>query len=61
MPTIKLTKRDIERALREGVSVRLWDSELRGFGVRISSKGKASWIVRRRLGAGGRGAKETWG
>lgn len=61
MPTIKLTKKHIEttRANLNGRSVYLWDAELRGFGCRVT-KGKVSWIIKKRLGEGGRQSKQVW-
>lgn len=61
MPTIKLTKKHIEttRANLNGRSVYLWDAELRGFGCRVT-KGKVSWLIKKRLGEGGRQSKQVW-
>ena len=61
MPTRKLTKREIEskraEASRTGSAVVLWDQDLKGFGCRVSASGKASWLVKKLLGAGGREAR----
>ncbi|WP_052699129.1 site-specific integrase [Hyphomicrobium sp. 99] len=54
----KLTRQAIEKAYRSRVVATLWDADLRGFAFRISPKGKASWLVKRRLGEGGRNAKQ---
>lgn len=60
MGTTKLTRREVEaarsRAQRTGQAQLLWDSDLSGFGCRIAASGKASWLVKKRLGAGGREA-----
>lgn len=54
----KLTTKMIEKAVRSGNVCTLWDSSLRGFAFRLSPKGKASWLIKRRLGEGGRNAKQ---
>jgi integrase len=63
----KLTKRNIEglrkqaiadlkaRGAREAI---LWDEELAGLGLRVGASGVASWLVYKRLGSGGKGAKQ---
>jgi integrase len=38
----------------------LWDSDVKGFGVRCLPDGRASYLVKRRLGEGGRKAKVVW-
>lgn len=62
MPVAKLTQNGIQKAIKaienNGLSIVLWDSELTGLGLRLSPKGKASWLVKARLGAGGRDAKQ---
>ena len=64
MPSLKLTKRDLERARKQavanGLPSILWDSELKGFGCRVSPLGKISWLISKRLGAGGSKAKRVW-
>lgn len=61
MPTLKLTKREIEsarsKASRACSAVILWDQDLKGFGCRVATSGRASWLVKKMLGAGGREAK----
>ena len=56
-----ITVRDIEaaraRASKTSKAVMLWDDDLRGLGCRVAPSGKASWLVKKRLGAGGRQAK----
>ena len=56
-----ITIRDIEaartQAARSHKAVMLWDDELRGLGCRVAPSGKASWLVKKRLGLGGRQAK----
>ena len=61
MGTVKLTRREIDasraQARRTGVAVVLWDEDLKGFGCRVAPSGKASWLVKKLLGTGGRGSK----
>jgi len=54
----KLTKATIEKAFKAKRSVTLWDDTLKGFAFRVSPKGKGSWLIKRRLGEGGRNAKQ---
>lgn len=57
----KITKRSIDGAnLPEKGDVFLWDSELRGFGVRIKSTGSRSFLVQYR-NQGGRSRRLTLG
>lgn len=67
MPT-KLTKRNVESLRKEALSslkstnkreLIYWDEALTGLGLRIGKTGKASWIVYKRLGNGGQGAKQV--
>lgn len=55
----RLTKSTIEKAIRSGSDQVLWDEDLKGFGCRVSKTGRATWIVKRRLGAGGTQAKQV--
>ena len=67
MPTVRLTKRNIEAAMRSqraraehetpAREVILWDDQLKGFGLRLSRSGRAYWLVLMRIGAGGTEAK----
>lgn len=55
MPTIKLTKRALD-GIRPGSTITFWfDSELKGFGLKVMPSGVMTWIVEYRPGAGGRG------
>jgi integrase len=60
MPTIKLTQPAVERLKppRSG-RVEYWDSQLPGFGLRISATGRKSWVVMYRVG--GKLVRETLG
>lgn len=50
----KLTKRMADAAAPRTARYVLWDSELKGFGLRVSPSGGKSWIVEYRPGEGGR-------
>ena len=50
----------ISQAIKSKAKTVLWDDELKGFGVRIYSSGAGSWVIVKRLGAGGRGSKLVW-
>ncbi|MGU3493668.1 tyrosine-type recombinase/integrase [Xanthobacteraceae bacterium A53D] len=55
MPTIKLNRRNVA-GLQAGAAAAVWfDTDLKGFGLRIMPTGARSWIVEYRPGAGGRG------
>jgi integrase len=54
MGTIKLTKRSIETLVKSGKEQLWWDSELRGFGMKVTTKGTKIFVVQYRMG--GRGA-----
>lgn len=56
MPTGKLTKRVVD-AITPGPTRTIWyDSELKGFGLKVEPSGVMTWIVEYRAGAGGRSA-----
>lgn len=54
MGTIKLTKRTVDTLVSAGKEQLWWDSELRGFGVKVTAKGSKIFVVQYRMG--GRGA-----
>ena len=54
MPTTRLTKRTIDAVSPGDRPVVLYDTELKGFGIRIAPGGARSWFVEYRPGAGGR-------
>lgn len=53
---IKLTAKVIDAAQPEAKRFVIWDTEKKGFGVRVETTGLKSFIVRYRLGQGGRNA-----
>lgn len=56
MPTGKLTKRAVD-AITPGPARTIWyDTELKGFGLKVEPSGVMTWIVEYRAGAGGRAA-----
>lgn len=55
MATGKITKRTVDALLLATVEGFLWDEDLRGFGLKTTSRGAASYVVQYRMG--GREAK----
>jgi integrase len=60
MATVKLTKRTVDAAEPRTARYELWDSELRGLGLRVQPSGLKTFFVRYRAGAGGRGAAKEF-
>ena len=54
--TAKLTGRTVEAAKAEEKRYVIWDTEKKGFGVRVETSGLKSFIIRYRAGQGGRNA-----
>ena len=53
----RITKRLVDAATPvPGRDIWLWDSEIKGFGLRVRSSGRKSYVVEYRPGAGGRSA-----
>jgi integrase len=50
-----ITKRTVDAAKQEAVRYTLWDTELRGFGLRVAPTGSKTFIARYRVGGGRRG------
>lgn len=58
MPTIKLTKRAVD-GIEPGNAIGFWyDTDLKGFGLKVMPSGVMTWIVEYRPGAGGRGVSK---
>lgn len=55
MATGRITKRTLDALLANGVTGFLWDEDLKGFGVKTTAQGSASYVVQYRMG--GREAK----
>ncbi|MDQ0997030.1 integrase [Phyllobacterium ifriqiyense] len=61
---LKLTQKAIETQVKglDGNAVYLWDTELSGFGARLSPSGEVSWLVQKFIGGrGGRAVRQTIG
>ena len=52
--TVKLTKRTVDAITPGDRASIVYDTDLKGFGVRIAPNGSLSWLVEYRPGAGGR-------
>ncbi len=50
MPKTKITFRNVEAASSEGKDTFLWDSDLRGFGLKVTKAGTKSYVVQYRMG-----------
>lgn len=50
MATGRISKRTLDAFQSSGVTGFLWDEDLKGFGVRVSSLGSASYVVQFRMG-----------
>jgi hypothetical protein len=55
MSVEKLTKRNVDAIVAGARSTIHYDSELKGFGIKVTSTGSKSWCVEYRPGSGGRG------
>lgn len=51
---VKLTKRTVDAIIPGDRASVAYDTELKGFGVRVAPKGSLSWFIEYRPGAGGR-------
>ncbi len=60
MPTIKLSKLVADQAEPRSERYVLWDSELPGFGLRVTSASAKTWVVKYRGEGGGRNAPIRW-
>jgi integrase len=60
-PPVKLTKKVIDNADKSAMRFILWDSELKGFGIRIEPTGTKTFLLRYRAkGLGREGAKQFY-
>ena len=55
MPVAKLTKRTVDAISADGCPLIIYDTDLKGFGLRAAKGGTKSWFVEYRPGARGRG------
>lgn len=56
MTKIKLTKRIVDGSLAGAARYTVFDTEVRGFGLRVSPSGQKSWVFEYKSGEGGRRA-----
>lgn len=57
----KLTKGLVEAVEPEsGRTIYVWDSQLSGFGVKVMPSGAKKYLIKYRVGAGGRAAPQRW-
>src|SRR5690242_4246251 len=56
----KLTTSVVAQAKARPERYTIWDSELPGFGLRITSAGARSWVIKYRTEGGGRRAPARW-
>ncbi|OYX72929.1 MAG: hypothetical protein B7Y81_04215 [Caulobacter sp. 32-67-35] len=52
---VRLTKRSVDAVAKEAARFTVWDSDLKGFGLRVEPSGSKTFIVRYRVGGGRRG------
>lgn len=50
MPSVKITKRSVDAAVPSGTQSFLWDTEVKGFGLKVSAAGKRTYIFQYRTG-----------
>lgn len=56
----KLSKSVADAAEPQAARYVIWDTELSGFGLRVTPAGAKSWVVKYRAGEGGRNAAVRW-
>jgi integrase len=54
-PSVRLTRRSVEAAQKGAARYFIWDSDLKGFGLRVETSGTKTYVVRYRVGGGRRG------
>ena len=52
MPKIKITKSAVDALAADGKRYAAWDSELKGFGVRVAPSGRKTYVVQYRNSTG---------
>ena len=57
---VRLSKRTVDAALAEAERYVLWDTDLKGFGIRVTPEGTKSFVVRYRSGGGRRGTSRQF-
>ena len=60
LASVKLTKRAVDGAAPQANRYRLWDSELKGFGLRVMPSGSKVYFVAYRAGGGRSGAQRDY-
>ncbi len=55
----KITKQVVDRTVADDKEVWVWDTEVKGFGLRVHPNGRKVYIVEYRPGDGGRNARKT--
>lgn len=50
MATGKITKRSVDALLLAAIEGLLWDEDLKGFGLKTTSRGSASYVLQYRMG-----------
>ncbi|MEJ1933264.1 tyrosine-type recombinase/integrase [Nostoc sp. NIES-2111] len=58
MAVEKLNRRAVDAAQPTGRNYIVYDTDLKGFGLRVTAQGARSWIIEYRPGAGGRGVSK---
>ena len=58
MPTIKLTRKAVSGIEPSDKPITYYDTEVRGFGLKVLPTGSRAWILEYRPGAGGRGVNK---
>ncbi len=54
----KISKRVVDSAAATGADLWVWDTELKGFGLRVRPNGHKAYVLEYRAGAGGRNAQK---
>ncbi len=60
MPTRKLTKRSVDNAKANGRDTFYWDTEIKGFGLKVTPAGRKAYVCQYRAGGGRRGATRRY-